>query len=335
MPQTGPALAGPADLTDLLATGLSEKPDEAALVTPTATWTWRELERQIDAYAAHLAAMGLKPGDRVASLVPNRGELLLHYLGCLRAGLVVTPLNYRYTAPEIDYALDLSGASLLLAHAERRADMEASALAKNLPLGLIAVGGPLGDTTRLEDLLERERPAATLPAPDMAAPAFVFFTSGSTAKPKGVTHSLTSFGSIVASWSQAMGLTTGDIVFPCGSIAHVGSLCTALAGLAAGTRVVLPRSFDADEILTLLRQHRPSVLLTLPAVLIGLERDERVTREDFGSLRLCITGGDKIPVIVEDEFIARTGLMINETYGLTEATGCLFNPSQSSAKEGS
>ena len=50
-------------------------------------------------------ALGLAPGDRVASLMPNRGALLVHYLACFKAGLVAAPLNYRYQAPEVDHAL--------------------------------------------------------------------------------------------------------------------------------------------------------------------------------------------------------------------------------------
>jgi acyl-CoA synthetase (AMP-forming)/AMP-acid ligase II len=92
--------------------------------------------------AAGLLALGLPPGDRVASLMPNRPGLIVHYLACLKAGLVATPLDYRYTAPEIDHALAVSDASALLVHAERLAE---SRLAGSLRLGWItygAAGGP-------------------------------------------------------------------------------------------------------------------------------------------------------------------------------------------------
>ena len=335
MPLFGPTLSGPADLTDLLAPALSNKPDETALASATKTWTWRKLERDINRLAAHLVAMGLRHGDRVASLMPNRGELLVHYLACLKSGLVVTPLNYRYTAPEIDYALGISEAAILLAHAERADDLQATALAGKLPLGTISFGGPLGDATRLEDLIEREGAEADLPAPDITAPAFVFFTSGSTGKPKGVTHSLSSFGSMIASWAWSMGLTMQDVVLPGASIAHVGALSTSLAGFFAGATVVVPHSVDADELLSLLRERRPSVLLTLPSRLIALERHHGATRKDFGTVRLCISGSDKFPASVQREFTDRTGLAIKEVYGLTEAAACLVDRSESTAKEGS
>ena len=335
MPQTGPSLSGPADLVNLLAPALSNRPNDVALASATSAWSWRELDRDINRLAAHFQAMGLRPGDRIVSLMPNRCELLLHYLACLKAGLVVTPLNYRYTAPEIDYALNIIGASALFAHAERADDIRASQLAAKLPLGLISYGGSLDGATALEDIITREQPGVGFPEPDIHAPAFVFFTSGSTGKPKGVTHSVSSFGSVASSFAQATKMTTQDVVLPGGSLSHVGAFSTALAGLFAGTRVVVAQSFDGDELLPLFREYRPSIFVTLPSALIALQRDHGATREDFSCLRLCITGGDKFPANLEQEFADETGLTIKETYGLTEATSCLFDPPDGIAKPGS
>ena len=99
--------------------------------------------------------------------MPNRTALIIHYLACLRAGLVAVPLNYRYTPPEIDYALELSGARLLLAHVERANDIAASALAGRLPLGVLTFGGAPGAGPSFEaltrppvDIVELPEPAA-------------------------------------------------------------------------------------------------------------------------------------------------------------------------------
>ena len=107
MPLAGPPLTDTVDITKLLDHALTTKPDDDALISAATRWTWRELERDSDRLAAHLIAMGLRPGDRVASLMPNRNVLLVHYLACLKARLVITPLNYRYMAPEIDHALEV------------------------------------------------------------------------------------------------------------------------------------------------------------------------------------------------------------------------------------
>ena len=139
MPLSGPPLDRPIDLCNVLAAGLAAKPDELALVSNESRWTWRELDVASSRLAAHYLSLGLQPGDRVASLLPNRGALIVHYLACHKAGLVATPLNYRYQAPEIDHALETSGAAILVAHAERDADLVHSALADKLRLGRVAL----------------------------------------------------------------------------------------------------------------------------------------------------------------------------------------------------
>ncbi len=177
----------PADLSNVPGHGLETKPTELALVSAETGWTWRELEETSDRPARGLLGLGLKPGDRVASLMPNRAALVIHYLACIKSGLVATPLNYRYMPPEIDHALGPSGASILFAHAERADDIAASVEAGKLPLGLISYGGTLGDSPIFERLVENGAQAVDLPVLDRDAPAFIFFTSGSTGKPKGVT----------------------------------------------------------------------------------------------------------------------------------------------------
>ncbi len=86
MPISGPPLDRPIPLSDVLAVGLRTKPDELALVSNESRWTWRELDAASQRVAAHYLALGLKPGDRIASLLPNRGALFVHYLACHRAG---------------------------------------------------------------------------------------------------------------------------------------------------------------------------------------------------------------------------------------------------------
>src|ERR1700761_6938906 len=127
-----------APLADLLRPGLEAGPEEVAILSNHRSLSWRALEEQSSRVAAGYLALGLEPGDRVASLMPNRVDLVVHYLGCFKAGLIATPLNYRYTATEIDHALGVSGARVLVAHVERAEDVAASALASDLELGSIA-----------------------------------------------------------------------------------------------------------------------------------------------------------------------------------------------------
>src|ERR671924_1729040 len=135
----GARLEAPAaPLNDLLRVGLDAAPDEVAIVSARRALSWRELDRASAALAGGYRGLGLEPGDRIASLMPNRVDLAVHYLACFRTGLIATPLNYRYTAPEIDHALEVSDARVLLAHVERAEDIAASERAGELELGAIA-----------------------------------------------------------------------------------------------------------------------------------------------------------------------------------------------------
>jgi long-chain acyl-CoA synthetase len=101
----GPNLARPASLPNLLERGLETRADERALVLLNETWSFRQLDEASTRLAGSYLSLGLAPGDRVASLLPNCGALVIHYFACFKAGLVATPLNYRYQTPEIDHAL--------------------------------------------------------------------------------------------------------------------------------------------------------------------------------------------------------------------------------------
>jgi acyl-CoA synthetase (AMP-forming)/AMP-acid ligase II len=328
MPTAGPPLDRPLKLLEILDVGLRTKPDDLALVSFESRWTWRELDEASRRLAANYVAFGLKPGDRVASLLPNRGALLVHYLACIRSGLVATPLNYRYQAPEIDHALEVSGAAVLVAHVERDADLAKSDLTGKLPLGRIAFGaaGPSAFPS-LEQMLTATPPAGvSLPTPKLSDPVFIYFTSGSTGKPKGVTHSQETFSWMIASTIAGLELVPEDVFLPGCSASHIAASLMSLAGFAAGSRVDMARTFDATELLPLLRNTRPTVLCMLPSALFGVVRDHGATRDDFHSLRLCISGGDKVSGELEREFTSLAGFEIFETYGMTEIGITTINP---------
>ena len=245
-----------APLNELLRIGLDSAPDEIAIVSVTRALTWRELDRASAALAGGYRALGLQAGDRLASLMPNRIDLVVHYLACFRAGVIATPLNYRYTAREIDHALEVSGARALLAHVERAEDIAASELAGGLELGAIAYR----DAEPLHDPAATNPPGATavgatssarsskpsrcptpMEPPDPGAPAVIFFTSGSTGPAKGVTHTRETLRWMIASAAGAFELDAGDVFLPGSSMSHIGSFLWALATLSVGGKVVVAR----------------------------------------------------------------------------------------------
>jgi long-chain acyl-CoA synthetase len=330
-----------APLNDLLRSGREAAPEAPAMVSAQRSTTWRQLEAESSALAGGYRGLGLKVGDRIASLMPNRIDLVVHYLAAFKAGLVATPLNYRYTHREIDHALQVSGARALLAHVERAEDVAASRLANGLSLGTIAYGASEVDAApaagwrhEFESLLSSPPPAAE-PAPDPLGAAAIFFTSGSTGPAKGVTHSRESLRWMIASAAAAFELSPDDAFLPGSSMSHIGSFLWALSTLAAGGRVVVARSSDSHELLPLLREHQPTVLAMIPAALSALVRDHDLQPSDFACLRICRAGSDKVSTELLTEFAAAAGFPIVEGYGMTEVGLATLNPPSGVVKQGS
>jgi long-chain acyl-CoA synthetase len=335
MPFNGSLLSAPADPQYLLKGGLETHPNDAALISAETSWTWNELDKTVENLSTNLRLKGLKPGDRVAFLMPNRTHLLLLYLACFRAGFVAVPLNYRYTTREIDYALDVSQASMLIFHSERGEDVAASSFAASLPLGLLRYRPTDPNQESFEDYYLEPSEKLAQEKLDQASPAVIFFTSGSTGRPKGVTHSLESLGWMFASIAEAFELTSKDIMMPASSISHIGAFSFALAAISVAAKVVVVRAYNAEELLPLLRQERPTVLCMLPSALLPLVRDHDASKSDFASIRVCRSGSDKVPLELEKEFETLTGHKIDEGYGMSETGLSTLNPPSGKIKIGS
>jgi long-chain acyl-CoA synthetase len=346
----GARLEAPAaPLNDLLRIGLDAAPDEVAICSAHRALSWRELDRASAALADGYRGLGLEPGDRLASLMPNRVDLVVHYLACFRARLIATPLNYRYTTREIDHALEVSGARVLLAHVERAEDVGASELATALELGMVAyrdaeplatgndepAGIDAGWRHGFAELLGSEPVARTEKEPDPEAPAVIFFTSGSTGPAKGVTHSRQTLRWMIAAAAAAFELDAADVFLPGSSMSHIGSFLWALSTLSVGGKVVVARTTDGHELLQLLREQQPTVLAMIPAALSALVHDHDLRPGDFSSLRMCRAGADKVSTELLTEFAAAAGFPIVEGYGMTEVGVATLNPPSGEIRQGS
>ena len=337
---SGPPLTRPDRLDRLLDAGLDRDPTGPALQDLRTSLSWQELEEQVERLVGAYSRLPLQQGDRVASLMPNRLELVIHYLACLRLGLVITPLNYRYVVPEIDHALRVSGAVLLLYHRERRADLDDTDLAGSLPLGLIRFDdGPVGAAGNGERLLQAMLSSPVAPAePAKLAPesaAIIYFTSGSTAKPKGVTHSRRSYGATLASLAQAMEYVAGERLMVGCSLAHAAASMYGLAALSVGATLVVATESDNHGLEALLHHRQPNLLLMLPAPLMGLMHDRDLNPRDFSPVRLCLSGGDKVPVQLQRDFEASVGFAIDECFGMSECGVATVSPPSGENRIGS
>jgi len=273
-----------------------------------------DLEQRI---AASLHAASLA-GERVAFLLPNSIELIACYLGCWRAGATAVPFEYVDAPPEIAYGLADSAARWLIVHEEKLADLARIDLARTSIERVVVVGRAGAGRASFAELL-----AATprdLPDVPPSTLAFLLYTSGSTALPKGVTHSHASAAGIVRSVLDALacvGPQSRIVVHD--SIGHMGGWIEAFPVLWRGGTVVLERELDETRFYENLRSWRPTILGGHVDHFWQIVRHPGARRDDFASLEVVFTGGDELPLALQRAFLDLAGRPILVGWGMTEA----------------
>jgi long-chain acyl-CoA synthetase len=297
----------------------ARKPEQAALVDERRTVTWLEFDAHVNQLIGVLRAAGLGVGDTVGVLCGNRVELFEVLAATMHAGIVVVPLNWHWVADEIAYVL---------------ADADARALIVDP-----AFVGVAGDAVRGldQDLVVitvgddeyRARLAAQLATePDgqaLAGP--MFYTSGTTGRPKGVRNSLTQAGLPASTWQLVatgavaqLGLPTEGVTLLCGPAYHSAQWAFAMLPLLAGGSIVMRHHFDAAETLELIDRHEVTNVHLVPTQLTRLLRLPDDTRARFSgeSLRVVYHGAAPCPPEVKRRMIDWWGPKLVEYYGGTE-----------------
>ena len=273
--------------------------------------------------------------------MPNRILLVVHYLACFKAGLVATPLNYRYAPPEIDHALEVSGASALVAHAERADDLAATR----------ARGAPARRRRHLREAARR-RPAPTLEGADGDRPPDRSSSRPTDADAPGGDllhvrqHRARPRASRTASrrsagWPRArptaFELTAADSVPPRRRRCRTSARSSGRWPRSRSARTSWSRArFDAGEILPLLRAHRPTVLAMIPAALTALVRDHDVHRRRLRvAAPLPLRRRQGVARARARVLRSSSGFLIDEGYGMTEVGLATLNPPSGAIKQGS
>ncbi|MEU3214464.1 long-chain fatty acid--CoA ligase [Streptomyces sp. NPDC006971] len=289
-------------------------PDRVAVVDADTRLTYRELWTRALRCAGALRASGVRPGDRVAVLLPNTADFLYAYYGALAAGATVVPVHGLLVADEVAYVLRHSGSSVLVSGGPLWPVAEEAA-------GVAGVRAVCGVPEDGEPL-----PAAEPAAPD--GTAVILYTSGTTGRPKGalLTHlNIVMNASVVA--HDLLELGFDDVVLGCLPLFHsYGQTCAMNATLRAGATLVLMPRFSGPGALELLAAENVSVFMGVPTMYHALvEAAAQDSAALVGAtrgltLRAAVSGGAALPVAVLERFEATFATQVLEGYGLTETS---------------
>jgi len=303
----------PATMHDMLVTAAATHPDADAVVAVEARLTHAALQARGAEVAAGLVALGVQRGDRVAALLGNRAAFIEVLIACLRLGAVMLPLNPRYAPPEIAYAINDSGATVLL-HEQDMTD------ALPAPADTPALGAriPVGDAPVFAG-------AGPAPAPTPAGEedaCFLLYTSGTTGRPKGAMLTNLNLVHSVMHFQVGMGLRTGDRTVLSVPAGHVtGLVANILALLSVGGAVIVQRAFKARAFLDLIAAERATHTLMVPAMYQLCLMDPAFDGFDLSSWRIGGFGGAPMPVPTIEALERRVPtLSLQQAYGATETT---------------
>ena len=293
----GPALSSVAGLGALTLGGFAEQvcaehADREALVFDdplrggaTIRWTYADLLREARGMARALLASGVQPGDRVAILMANRPEAVASFFGAAMTGAVVNPLSTFSTGPELQQLLELADPVVLLAQkAMGRRDFATDLQDARCRVVFIGddAGAFMDDGAAVSDQTLAE--AASAVTPESAG--LLIFSSGTTAKPKGVQHPHRAPSLQFWLQSKVFGRTPQTRMWTALPMFWTAGINSAMgATLAAGGCWVMQEGFDAGQALSLIARERVTEPYTLPHQARALEEHPDWQAADLSSLR--------------------------------------------------
>ena len=325
--------------------------------------TYKDIQEASNRFASGIRNMGIDKGDRVALLLPTSPQFIIASYGLLKAGAIILPLNPLYTARELTFHFEDSGAETVITIPMFLEKM--IAVAENAPLKHIIYSklgdfmplplGPIQElrewllvrkaksdavtVSNMSNLLKVPAPADFKPAEvDPSEMAALLYSGGTTGIAKGI---MLSHNSLVAHALQCV--TWGDLGNASERLLAVlplfhgfGMSVNMNAVIMGGGEVVLLPRFKAREVVKTIDKYKPTFFLGVPTMFVAFSNLPDIGDYDFSSLNGIFVGAAPLTQAIKDTFEAKTGGKMIEGYGLTEAVSAnMANPYKGVHKLGS
>ena len=320
-------------MATLTAPFAAERGDEVALVDDVGETTWRDLDERVDRLVNGLRTAGLRTGETLAVVCGNRREWFEIAMACAHGGWTYVPVNWHWVADELAYVFADADVVAVLVDG-RYIDAVGAALAddrsKDVRL-VVGIDAPETGATDDRPFVEYESllAGATTDEPEeqrLGGP--MFYTSGTTGRPKGVRGSLLGNNDMTP---DIMSLVAGSFraFFPipgrtllCGPFYHSAQYAFSFLPLIAGSSVVIQHKYDAAQVLRLIDRHGVTNVHLVPTQMKRLVDlpDSVKSGYDGSSLVLALHGAAPCPPTVKRAIIDWWGPKVTEYYGSTEGS---------------
>ncbi|MFG6562052.1 AMP-binding protein, partial [Sulfitobacter sp. 1A15299] len=322
------------NLSQFLADSARRQPEEIGLVWGEDTWAWSELEARATAFAAALRdRYGMRKGDRLLVQSANCNQMFEAAFACWKLGCVWVPANFRQTPEEVAWLAMSSEAKGLLAGAEFAAHI-ASCEGVDFTVTIGGAGEDDYDTL----VAEFAKVPVAVTAVDRDDPAWFFFTSGTTGKPKAavLTHGQLAFVITNHLCDLMPGTGPDDASIVVAPLSH-GAGIHQLTQVAHGVKTILlgGTKFDPAEVWRLVAKWRVTNAFTVPTIVKMLVEHPSVHELDHSSLRYMIYAGAPMYRADQIRAIEVLGPVLVQYFGLGEVTGniTVLPPTQHSADD--
>jgi len=283
------------------------RPDQPAVVLGGETLTYAEAKAWSDRVAALLIADGLQPGDRVAICAMNSLAYCALILGIIRAGGIVSPVNFRYTVREIGELCEDTTPRFAFAAPEFTDRMQVA-------------GPPVRAMGEIEALRDGE-PAVLARDVDPDAPVVIIATSGSTARPKGVVFTNRSMTAYAANWaSEEPSTAPGSRIISLAPLNTSAGFVQLMHYLTQGCSIFMMPQFVPAETLRLIQEQRITCFAAVPVFFEAIAALPEFADADLSSIRLATVGGARVSRALLEAYKAK-GVTLRQIYGQTEVGG--------------